>query len=124
MTTIYDFDVLTTTTEDKIYLDLRCGFGQPCVTTVNHLKNDGSKVCLNEFKHNITGLLVGNISDLKYSKIEVITTIHDVMDEREEDISLYVKLYDSETNSVDTKFIKSTKGKGAIFHSEYTVRIY
>ncbi len=124
MTTIYDSDSLITTTNGQLYLDLQCGYGQPCVTTVYHLRNDNSTVVLDTFTGGCAGRPLGNIAGLKYSRIVVVSTIQDVMDSTPNDIAYAVKVNENGGSSCDTRFTKSTVGKGAIFRSEYTVAIY
>lgn len=127
MTNIYDSDILITQASDNVFLDLVCGFGQPSVTTVYLKKNDGTTDELNSFDNNTDKLSIGSIATLKYNAVEIHTTIHDIRErdrnKEEKDISLEVKVYDSDSNFVDTKFTKNTKGKGHIFHSFYTVTI-
>lgn len=126
MANIFDSDILITKTNGNVYLDLTCGYGQPCVTTIYLKKNDGTMKELKKFDNNAIKFEIGKVSDLKYNALEIHSTITDVHDSTTEklDISLEVKVYDIDTNFVDTGFTRKTKGKGAIFHSFYTVTIY
>jgi len=126
MATIHDFDILNTKSNNDLYLDLECGFGQPSVSTVYLKKNDGTTQKLSSFDNNTTKLNIGSIFDLKFNAIEIHTTIDDIRDSQDEqlDISLIIKVYDSPSNFVDSSFTKKTKGKGAKFNSFYTITIF
>ncbi len=126
MANIFDNDILVTKTNDNVFIDLTCGFGQPCVTTIYLKKNTGVTEKLKSFDNNTFKLNIGRVEHLKYSAIEIHTTIDDIRDSDVEklDISLDIKVYDKESNIVDTAFTKKTKGKGSKFHSFYNVTIF
>ncbi len=128
MTNVNDYDTLITQGEGQVYIDLACGYGQPSVTTIHLKKNDGTTEKLVSFGNNADAMRIGEVQKLKYHAIIVHTTIHDVQDpaggNEAEDISLKVTVYDTKSNAVDTAFTRKTKGKGAIFHSFYTVTIF
>lgn len=125
MSNIYDNDILITKSNDRIFLDLECGYGQPCTTTVHLKKTNGDTSDLFSFDGNAVKKEIGAVSGLKYNAIDIHTTIHDIRDSdtEKEDLSLKIKVYDSEMNFADTAFTQKTKGKGAIFHSFYLVTI-
>ncbi len=125
MSNIYDNDILMTKSNDLVYIDLECGFGQPSVTTIHLKKKNGTTEELKTFNNNVKKEAVGKISDLKFNALDIHTTIHDVRDNatEKEDISLIIKVYDIESNFVETAFTRKTKGKGAVFHSFYLVTI-
>lgn len=125
MANIHDNDMLITQSNGNLYLDLKCGYGQPCATTVTLNRNDGSSTVLKKFNGNTLNLDLGSLAHLKYHSIEVYTTIHDVQDNAIEgqDIALDIKVSETKNNFVDTAFTKKTKGKGAKFHSFYTIAI-
>ncbi|MFC2104351.1 hypothetical protein ACFLS4_03250 [Bacteroidota bacterium] len=125
MANINDSDILITQTNDFIFLDLECGYGQPSTTTIYLKKNDHTTEKLHSFDNNTSKLKVGSNANLKYNAIEVHTTIHDVNDNPSEmtDISLKVKVYESDSILVKTEFTRKTTGKGDIFHSFYLITI-
>ena len=126
MANIFDNDILITQSSNEILIDLTCGFGQPCTTTVYLKKKNGETEVLTRFDGNVIKHLLGNVNSLKYNSIEIHTTINDIRDSETEklDISLDIKVYDMPANFVDTAFTKKTKGKGSVFHSFYTVTIF
>ena len=125
MANIFDNDILITSGEGEVFLDLVCGYGQPSVSTVYLKKNDGNTEELKAFDNNATELMIGSVAGLRYNTIEIHTTIHDIRDSKseKEDISLDVVIYDSSDNKVDTSITKKTKGKGHVFNSYYSVTI-
>ena len=125
MSNIHDHDILFTKSGDKLYIDLECGYGQPCVTTVHLKKTHGGSEELLSFDNNATQKVIGSISKVKYNSLDIHTTIQDIRDSdtEKEDISLKIKVYDTDTNFVDTSFTLKTKGKGTLFHSFYLVTI-
>jgi len=125
MTTIYDNDILITKAEGSLYMDLECGYGQPCVTTINLKKNDGTTEQKNEFAGNVKEFIIGDIKALKYNIIEIYTTIDDIHDSQDEvqDIYLSIIVYDKAANPVSTEFTRNTKGKGSRIHSFYNVTV-
>lgn len=125
MTHIHDSDTLITRTQDALYLDLACGYGQPCETTVYLKKPDGSNSPLTTFRNNTSSLMLGSIANLRAATLDIHTTIHDTRDnpQEAEDISLKVKVYEQEGSAAETSFTRKTKGKGSIFHSFYMVMV-
>ncbi len=125
MTHIHDTDTLLTQTPEDLYIDLICGYGQPCETTVYLKKPGGITENLAAFGQNASALLLGKVDKLRFHTLEVHTTIHDVRDNavEGEDISLRVKIYETNGTSVETGFTRKTKGKGSVFHSFYVVTI-
>ena len=125
MTNYYDSSILETKTNGDVFIDLECGFGQPSVTTIYLKKTDGTLGKLGSYDNNINNEKIGSIESLKYGIIEIHTTINDIVDNEEErqDISLKIKVNETESNFVGTGFTKDTTGKGSIFHSFYTVTI-
>ena len=125
MTNITDNDILMTKGNDRLYVDLKCGYGQPSVTTIYLKKNNGTTEKIKSFDNNTERLEIGRVDDLKFNEIDIHTTIHDVRDNpvEKEDISLDIKVYEKDSSSVDTGFTKKTKGKGTVFHSFYSVII-
>jgi len=126
MANIFDNDILVTKTNDSIFIDLTCGFGQPCVTTIYLKKNNGVTEKLKTFDNDTINLNIGRVEDLKYSAIEIHTTIDDIRNSDEEKLDIYldIKVYDKKSNIVDTAFTKKTKGVGSRFHSFYNVTIF
>jgi hypothetical protein len=126
MVNIHDSDILVTQGNNGIYIDLKCGYGQPCVTTVTQKRVDRTTIELMKFKGNTEySLLLGQLADLKYSSLEIFTTIQDVQDSDNEltDISLSIKVFENNNNIASTEFTRKTKGKGEIFNSFYNVVI-
>ena len=121
-----DSDILITKGGEEIKMELKCGYGQPCVTTIYHKTNDGQTKELHSFTGNKQDFVVAPLSDLKYTQIEIHTTIDDIRDSEVEklDISLEAKVYDLADNFVDMDFGQKTKGKGAKYHSFYSVSIF
>jgi hypothetical protein len=126
MIKIFDNDNLITKSDDKVYIYLECGYGQPSVTAVYLKKNTGTTQLLKFENNTEEPLVIGKIEDLKYNEIEVHTVIQDAQDNpvELEDISLYIEVFDIRSNKVDTGFTRKTKGMGTIVHSFYTVSIY
>jgi len=124
MINIYDNDILTTQSNDRIYINLDCGYGQPSVTTI-YLKKDDVSSVLKTFDNNVINFEIDKVANLQYNTLEIHTTITDVIDNPVEmtDISLNVEVYDIKSNSVKTGFTKMTTGKGEIFQSFYTVTV-
>jgi hypothetical protein len=124
MTNIYNNDILTVQSNDSIYINLECGYGQPSVTTIYLKKNDVTSV-LKTFDNNVTNLEIGKVANLQYNTIEIHTTINDVNDDAVEmtDISLSITVFDTVSNTVSASFTKKTTGKGEIFQSFYTITI-
>jgi len=124
MINIYDNAVLTTQSNDSIYISLDCGYGQPSVTTIYLKKNDGTSV-LKTFDNNVNNFEIETVDNLQYNTLEIHTTITDVLDNPVEmtDISLNIEVYDIKSNSVKTGFTKKTTGKGEIFQSFYTITV-
>ena len=120
-----DSALLRTKSRTAIFLDLFSGFGQPSSTSI-HLKNaQGQEEELMSFDGNVENVEIGSVRKLKYNKIEIRTVIHDVHDNPIEkvDISLMVKVYDEESNEVETNFSMKTIGMGTIFYSDFHVTI-
>ena len=126
MANIFDNDILITQSSNEILLDLSCGFGQPCTTTVYLKKQNGESEVKHQFDGNVEQFALGDVGSLKYNSIEIHTTIKDIRDSDTEklDIALDIKVYDTPINLVDTAFTKKTKGKGSVFHSFYTITIF
>jgi hypothetical protein len=126
MANINDSDTLITQTNENVYIDLDCGYGQPSVTTIYLKKNDGTTEKLDSFDNNTVKFKIGQISLLKYNAVEIHTTIDDIRDNPTEelDISLKIVVYDIESNFVDTSFTMKTKGKGSKINSFYVVTIF
>lgn len=126
MANFNDSDTLITQSNDFIFIDLDCGYGQPSVTTIYLRKNDGTTEKLNSFDNNAEKFKIGQIPVLKYNAIEIHTTIDDIRDNPTEelDISLKIVVYDIDSNSVDTGFTMKTKGKGTKINSFYVVTIF
>jgi hypothetical protein len=127
MTNIYDNDILITQTSEHVFIDLVCGFGQPCVTTIYLKKNDGTTLKLDSFDMNLSKHDIGSIESLRSQTIEIYTSIEDRRvincESEETDISLNISVYQNKSNLVDTGFVRKTKGTGSIIHSFYLVTI-
>lgn len=126
MANFYDSDTLVTQTDGDVHIDLLCGYGQPCVTTIYLKRNDGITEKLTSFDGNAIEFKISPIPLLTYNAIEIHTTIDDIRDNPTEelDISLYIKVYDIESNFVNTGFTFKTKGKGTRVNSFYLVTIF
>lgn len=120
-----DSALLKTKSRASIYMDLFSGYGQPSSTSI-HLKNaQGQEEELMSFDGNVENAEIGTVRELKYNKIEIRTIIHDVHDNPIEkvDISLNVRVYDEDSNEVETNFSMKTIGMGTIFYSDFHVTI-
>jgi len=120
-----DSALLRTKSRASIYMDLFSGYGQPSTTSI-HLKNaQGQEEELMRFDGNVEKMEIGSVKDFKYKKIEIRTTIHDVHDNPIEkvDISLNIKVYENESNQVETNFSMKTVGKDTIVYSDFLVTI-
>lgn len=126
MATFIDSSILVTTSPGKVFLTLTSGYGQPVVSTVYLKKADGSSSKIKEFEGNTTDLALGQSSILKYNRIEIHSTIHDIRDffpgQEVEDIDLYVKVTCNEIH-VEMDFRKKTKGIGQLINCIYEVTI-
>ena len=125
MPDINDFDLLTTTKDGDIYIDLTCGFGQPSQTTIYLKDTDNTIKEIDTFTGNVSRRKIGSRKDLRGKIIEIHTTIDDVRDNptEMEDISCSIVIHEAK-NSVDTRFKRKTKGKGSRFNSFYVVSIF
>jgi hypothetical protein len=122
-----DSDILMVGSQGDILLSLNCGYGQPVKTTVYLKKLDGSSDKLTEFSDNTDNYNLGNSDSLKGQVIEIHSTIHDIRDtipgQEVEDIELKIKVW-CNADSVDTEFLKRTKGKGQLVVCKYEVNIF
>ncbi|WP_373493253.1 hypothetical protein [Aquiflexum sp.] len=117
---------LKTTSRTSIFIDLFSGYGQPSTTSI-HLKNaQGQEEELMNFDGNVENVEIGTVRKLKYNKIEIRTTIHDVHDNPIEkvDISLNIRVYDEDANVAETNFSMKTIGMGTIIYSDFHVTIF
>ena len=126
MAAMFDSDLMSTTSDGQVMLNLKCGYGQPVTSTVYLKKNDGGLVELKQFDGDVNNLDLGDSSTLKQNRIEIHSTIKDIRDtvpgQEVIDISLYEQLVCNDV-SVDTEFTKKTKGKGQIINCFYEVTI-
>jgi hypothetical protein len=126
MATYLDSDILITTIPGSVKLSLTCGYGQPVVTSVYLKKTDNSSQKIMEFYDNVNELEIGQSTELKFNKIEIHSTIHDIRDfapgQEVEDINLYIKISCNDV-AVDMEIIKKTKGKGELINCMYEVTI-
>lgn len=126
MATFLDSSILVTVSPGQVRLMLKCGYGQPVVTSVYLKKADGSSEKIEEFTGNTNDLVLGQSAVLKYNRIEIHSTIHDIRDyspgQEVEDIDLYIKLSCSEVH-VDMDLRKKTKGTGQLINCIYEVTI-
>jgi hypothetical protein len=122
-----DSDILAISSQGNVLVALQCGYGQPINTTIYLKKLDGSTEQLNEFNGNIDNYNIGDSNSLKGQVIEIHSTIHDIRDtlpgQEVEDILLNIKVW-CNTDSVDTEFLKRTKGKGQLIKCKYEVNIF
>jgi hypothetical protein len=120
-----DSALLRTKSRESIYLDLFSGYGQPSTTSIHLKKAQGQEEELMRFDGNVEKMEIGSVKDFKYKKIEIRTTIHDVHDNPIEkvDISLNIKVYENESNQVETNFSMKTIGKNTIVYSDFLVTI-
>jgi hypothetical protein len=125
MADIFDSDILITKTKDKLFIDLNCGYGQPCITTIYLIKNDGSVHQLKSYKNDISHEEIGDVADFKYHTLDIHTTIDDIRDNsvEMEDISLKIVVSELDSNKVSTEFSRTTKGKGFKFNSFYKITV-
>lgn len=122
-----DSDILAINNQGNVKLSLHCGYGQPVKSAVYMKKLDGSTVQLAEINGNTNGYNLGDSTVLRGQIIEIHSTIHDIRDtipgQEAEDISLNIKVW-CNTDSVDTEFLKKTKGKGQLVMCKYEVNIF
>jgi hypothetical protein len=122
-----DSDILMISGQGVVLLTLQCGYGQPVKSTVYLKKLDGSTEKLTEFSDNIDSYNLGDSDSLKGQVIEIHSTIHDIRDtipgQEVEDIKLNITV-EYNTDSVDTEFLKRTKGKGQLVVCKYEVNIF
>ncbi len=125
MTNFYDNDILISQIQEDVTMDLECGYGQPCVSTVYLKRNNGGTEKILSLDGECRQLVIGKLENLKYQAIEIHTTIEDIRDSQEEmvDISLLVRVNCGGTQ-VSTHFTKKTRGKGIKIHAFYTVTIF
>lgn len=126
MATYFDNDVLITKSIGQVYLNLICGYGQPVFTKV-YLNNKGQITLLKEFEGDANNLDLGFSDNLRNKILEIHSTVHDIRDidpaKEVEDIHL-VERVNCNNISVDTTFIKRTKGKGELVNCYYNVTIF
>lgn len=126
MATYLDSAILVTVSPGQVVLKLTCGYGQPVITSVYLKKADGSSEKIEEFEGNTNDLVLGQSSVLKYNRVEIHSTIHDIRDflpgQEVEDINLYIKITCNEVH-VDMDLIKKTKGTGQLINCIYEVTI-
>lgn len=126
MADYFDNDTLITTGGGKVLLDLKCGYGQPVTTTVYLKKSGGETIEVASFAGDASRMELGNVSDLQYNRIVIFSVIHDIRDvnpgQEVEDIHLAIEL-NSGGATVDTAFIKKTKGAGTLVNCTYEVII-
>lgn len=122
-----DSDILVTNTQGNVLLTLKCGYGQPVKSTVYLKKLDGSTEHAGDFDGNIGQYNLGDSVTLKGQVIEIHSTIHDIRDtspgQEVEDIELTIQV-ECNSDSVDTAFVKRTKGKGQLVETKYEVNIF
>ena len=75
MADIFETDRIRTTSDGDLFINLKCGFGQPSATVI-HLIKDGRNEILS-FVHDTEGRKIGSILSLKYKKIEIHNTEKD-----------------------------------------------
>ncbi len=122
-----DSDILVISNPGKVLLFLQSGYGQPVKTTIYMRRLDGSTHQLDESEGNIDRYTLGESSQLKGQVIEVHSTIHDIRDnisgQEVEDIKLTIKVSCND-DSVNTEFLKRTKGKGKLLTCRYEVNLF
>lgn len=126
MADYFDNDTLISTGEGRVLLNLKCGYGQPVATTVYLKKSGGETEQIASFAGDANRMELGNVSDLQYNRIVIFSIIHDIRDvnpgQEVEDIHLEVQL-NAGGATVDTTFIKKTKGAGTLVNCTYEVII-
>ena len=127
METNYFSDSLITISSGPINLLLTCGYGQPVTTSVYLKRNDGSNEKIGAFEGDVTNLFIGNSSDLKFSRIEIHSTIHDIRDiepgQEVEDIKLFERISCNNEVSVQYEFVTKTIGSGKFINCIYEITI-
>ncbi|SMD46086.1 hypothetical protein SAMN00777080_4765 [Aquiflexum balticum DSM 16537] len=120
-----DSALLKTKTRGMIYIDLFSGYGQPSTTQIVMKNIQGQEELLMSFDGNVTHHELGSARKLKYNKLEIRTTIHDVHDNPIEkiDMSLSIKVFDLDASEVETNFSMKTIGMGTILYSDFHITI-
>lgn len=125
MADYFDNDTLITDGSGNLTLKVNSGYGQPVATTVYFKNNNGSTKEIDAFKGNQQRDL-GPVSTYRYHRIEVFSIVHDVQDpvpgQEAEDIHLDIEVSGGGA-TVDTSFIKKTKGVGTLVKCTYEVTI-
>jgi hypothetical protein len=125
MADYFDNDTLMTDGSGNLNLKVNSGYGQPVATTVYFKNNNGVTKEIDAFNSN-QQIDLGPVSTYRYHRIEVFSIVHDVQDpipdKEVEDIQLDIELSGGGA-SVDTSFIKKTKGVGTLVKCTYEITI-
>ncbi len=124
MADYFDNDTLITEGTGDVTLTLTCGYGQPIATTVHVKDASGITTEIAAFAGECTNKVLGSNQTLKYKRIIVFSIVHDIQDvasgDPVEDINIGMAMSCNGT-SVDTRFIKETKGKGSLVKCTYEI---
>ncbi len=124
MAEYFDNDTLISSGGGSVTLTLKCGYGQPVSTTV-YLKNTGgASQEITNFNGDASNLELGDINTFRTKRVVVYSTVHDIRDvspgQEVEDIHLDI-IISGGGATVDTSFVKKTKGKGTLVNCTYEV---
>lgn len=119
-------DTLRTDGTGSLHLTLKSEYGQPVATIVVLKKNDVDEELFN-FGGNATEMHLGEVSDFRYQRISINSTVQDVQNpipgQEVEDIGLSIKLASKE-KYVQTKFERKTTGQGGTVDFIYEVTLF